>query len=119
MTNTDTQVRRTSYQVTPNAGKRCQTLTVEWLHRFCSGKGVITGGAEWRSRISVMAQMHSNTAFEQRKDEFRYMRTYDITIDELLGGCKTNKIEKLNELWKNVLISGARIWSRKRGCRRF
>ncbi len=55
-----------------------------------------------------MAQIKNNLAeggqpiaFEQRKDEFRYMGAYDITIDELLGGyCKANKIKQVKQLIK-------------------
>ena len=73
-----------------------------------------------QDNIRVLAQIKSNLAeegqpiaFERRKDEFRYMGAYDITIDELLGGyCKTNKIQQAKQLikglyGKNVLISSA------------
>lgn len=73
-----------------------------------------------QENIRVMAQIKNNLAeegqpiaFERRKDEFRYMGAYDITIDELLGGyCKTNKIQQAKQLikglyGKNVLISSA------------
>ena len=73
-----------------------------------------------QKNIRVLAQIKSNLAeegqpiaFERRKDEFRYMGAYDITIDELLGGyCKTNKIQQAKQLikglyGKNVLISSA------------
>ena len=73
-----------------------------------------------QENIRVLAQIKSNLAeegqpiaFERRKDEFRYMGAYDITIDELLGGyCKTNKIQQAKQLikglyGKNVLISSA------------
>lgn len=73
-----------------------------------------------QENIRVLAQIKSNLAeegqpiaFERRKDEFRYMGAYDITIDELLCGyCKTNKIQQAKQLikglyGKNVLISSA------------
>lgn len=73
-----------------------------------------------QENIRVMAQIKNNLgeegqpiAFERRKDEFRYMGAYDITIDELLGVyCKTNKIRQAKQLikglyGKNVLISSA------------
>ena len=73
-----------------------------------------------QENIRVLAQIKNNLAeegqpiaFERRKDEFRYMGAYDITVDELLGGyCKTNKIQQAKQLikglyGKNVLISSA------------
>lgn len=71
-----------------------------------------------QENIRVVAQIKNNLAeegkpiaFERLKDKFNYMGTYDITVDELLGGyCKSNKLQQAKQYIKglygeNVLVS--------------
>lgn len=71
-----------------------------------------------QENIQVVAQIKNNLAeegkpiaFERLKDKFCYMGTYDITVDELLGGyCKSNKLQQAKQYIKglygeNVLVS--------------
>lgn len=71
-----------------------------------------------QENIRVVAQIKNNLAeegkpiaFERLKDKFCYMGTYDITVDELLGGyCKSNKLQQAKQYIKglygeNVLVS--------------
>lgn len=78
-----------------------------------------------QENIRIVAQIKNNlaeegkpVAFERRKDEFRYIGNYDITVDELLGGySKSNKLQQAKQLIKglygeNVTISSNEIEDR-------
>lgn len=78
-----------------------------------------------QENIRIVAQIKNNLAeegkplaFERRKDEFRYIGNYDITVDELLGGySKSNKLQQAKQLIKglygeNVTISSNEIEDR-------
>lgn len=78
-----------------------------------------------QENIRIVAQIKNNlaeegkpVAFERRKDEFRYIGNYDITVDELLGGySKSNKLQQAKQLIKglygeNVTLSSNEIEDR-------